>query len=473
MRNKSSPGLLVSSLWFVLPLIFIIFFSYKTLFTYWPEMLNYPFFMNHGFVPYRDFSMVYTPLLPIFLQIIYRFIGYDPQILHYLGTLFLSLTVGTAMLTIHYYSKDKLVSSLLGLSLGYTLLSFEGNQFWFDSLLPLPFLAIFLLEASFASKPQWWKMALAGLISTVTILVKQTAALSLLAFTLYLLLLWHKKEFNLHKLLITFFWFVVPLLLVLSIFLVWLISKNILFDFWNWGIKFVLIIPRGNIIGVAPYLRLPTIRQFLAVGLFLLPPIILALRKNTLPSILLVIWVLITFLLAFPNFAYSRLESSLVFSFLALGVILVDKQPSRRLLLTVYLIVTFVVGTSIFMRHLRVDQQYYDKDVVEVALYINQHYSSQSLYSFHGPDLVYVLTKRPPAFKPWLDQLSWQMAYAGEENLRAFKVSPPDVVVYRPSSLEIPQEKAILRYFESSYRKVFQTQKGTEILEKIPRLGIK
>lgn len=419
--------------------------------------------MSRGFVPYKDFSMVYTPLLPVALQTLYSLVGYDPQFLHYLGTIFLSLTVGTATLTIYHYSKNKLTSLLLGLFLGYILLSFEGNQFWFDSLLPLPFLAIFLLELSFASKPRWWKIAIAGLISGITILIKQTAALSLLTFGPYLLLLHYKKKFDLYKLLLIFFWFVIPLALVLSFFFAWLISKNILLDFWNWGVKFVLVIPNTKAIGVSPYLRLPSIRQSAALGLFLLPPIILALRRNTLPSILLVIWTLAALLLAFPNFAYSRLESFLFFSFLTLGITLTDKQSSRCLLF-VYLIATAIVGTSIFMRHLRVDQPYYDDEVKQVALYIDQHYPNKSLYSFHGPDLVYVLTKRPPAFKPWLDQLSWQMAYAGEENFKILKSSPPDVVVYRPSPLETPQEKTILNYFENSYRKVFQTQKGTEIL---------
>ncbi len=443
------------------------------MFTYWPEMLNYPLFMNHGFIPYRDFSMVYTPLLPIALQTLFGLVGYDPQFLHYLGTILLSLIVGIVMLTIYYYSKNKLRSFVFGLFLGYILLNFEGNQFWFDSLLPPLLLAIFLLEVSFASKQRWWKIASVGLISGIAILIKQTAALSLLAFVPYLLLLRGKRRFNLQRVLTTFLWFGFPLVLVLSFFLVWLISKNILFDFLKWGIKFILVIPQAKIIGVLPYLRLPSLRQSLAVGLFLLPPIIFALRKNTLPSLLLAAWIISTFLFAFPNFAYSRLESSLVFSFLTLGIVSTGKQLSRGPLLVTYLVSLFIVGTSIFMRHLRVDQPYYDDEIKQVALYIKQKYSGRSLYSFHGPDLVYALTNQPPAFKPWLDQLSWQMAYAGEDNLRALRSSPPEVVIYRPTPLETAPEKMMLKYFESSYKKVFQTSKGTEILEKIPRYQIK
>src|SRR3990167_10635934 len=57
-------------------LVFIhLFFLISLSFTAWPEILAWPYFILKGWLPYRDFAMVHTPLLVLDLALFSKIFG--------------------------------------------------------------------------------------------------------------------------------------------------------------------------------------------------------------------------------------------------------------------------------------------------------------------------------------------------------------------------------------------------------------
>src|SRR5689334_232483 len=55
--------------------IHLLFLS-RLQFTAWPEMVSFPYLINHGFVTYKDMVHAYPPLLVASLAVIYKIFGY-------------------------------------------------------------------------------------------------------------------------------------------------------------------------------------------------------------------------------------------------------------------------------------------------------------------------------------------------------------------------------------------------------------
>ena len=54
-------------------------------FTAWPEMISFPYLINHGFVTYRDMVHAYPPLLVNLLAVCYKLFGYNLWVLKMFG----------------------------------------------------------------------------------------------------------------------------------------------------------------------------------------------------------------------------------------------------------------------------------------------------------------------------------------------------------------------------------------------------
>lgn len=448
---------------FVIPPVLAALLSLSTLFAYWPEMLNYPFFMDRGFLPYRDFSMVYTPGLPILLLGIYKVFGFTPAILHITGTLLLSVTALSTSLLVYALTKRRWLGVFGGSLAGYLIIAFEGNQLWFDDLLGVIFITVFYLECSFLRKDTLWKLVAAGLLSGLSLMVKQSAGYLLLTFPFVVYLYLAGRKVPAARLAGVLLSFSVPIVVIILVFVASLHFLGIYDDFLKWGVNFVFWIAKSHSGIIVPYFRLPSLRQSaVVIVLGLVPALVLINKKSRTTELKLAFaFLLVSFLLTMPNFAYHRLEVPLIF-FVLIGAVGIAK--SGRLVIFAGLVLTLAVATFVFQRHLSRDQQYWDDDARAVSGYINTNFPRSSIYSFNGPDLVYATTGRAPAFKPWFDQLAWQMEYAGDEHYQALIKSPPDLIVFRPLKEYSPHQQMIFNYMESNFMPVYTTKLGTVIL---------
>src|SRR6266478_1841842 len=101
-------------------------------FTAWPEMVSFPYLINHGFVTYKDMVHAYPPLLVNILAILYKIFGYKLVVLKIFG--WLSILISD-LLIFKIITKivKKRNSALFGVLI-YVILQpiLEGNMVWPD-----------------------------------------------------------------------------------------------------------------------------------------------------------------------------------------------------------------------------------------------------------------------------------------------------------------------------------------------------
>ena len=423
--------------WLFFPALFAAVLSLGTLFTYWPEMVNYPFFLSRGLAPYRDFSMVYFPLVPFLLLAVYRLVGFTPLVLHVLGTLLLVISTGLVALLVRGSNHRPFLAGLCGFLFAFLAVALEGNHFWFESLLTPLFLTVFyLLE----KRKYFW----AGALMAVAFLSKQTSAYAFLPIFAFLSKPFRPKAIGavLLPVFVSFF----LLIFALSVF-------GLFPDFYRWTFVFVSVLPKIHGPNLSPDLVLPSFRQGSAVILLLGAPAVLAILSKKRPAVFAAVWSFCLALFAFPHFAYFHLEPALAFAVLALGLSL---SGNRRwpLLFAAGCLLFLPVALTIFRRHLTQDQPYWDQNVRNVSAWLNNHSSSATVFSLHGPDLIYPLTGKPPAVIPWVDQVSWNLAFADGQFTAAFRTRPPDIVVFRPYAFGEYQPASVVSFFFTHYRLV-------------------
>ncbi len=455
------------NLWILIAPITHFLASYLMLFTYWPEMLNYPFFLLRGLLPYRDFSMVYTPLLPLILAGIYRVLGPTPYVLHLFASLLLA-TIDLLITSLVFRStKSKVIALTSGLFAGYIILSFEGNHLWFDSFLTLVIILIFWLQLSFLRQTKLWKLLVIGALYGICILTKQQSSLYLSpALFFFFFLLKQKFHYSWRNLFQAVLIFLLPMVGLLILFLSILNQLNILTDFLNWGFRFVFTLTSVHGANLSPDLVYPTSDQLLRLSPFLLLLAIVSRSPGFLTptSSLALLWLFSTVLFAFPRFGYFHLEAAIPFFVILVFSSWPKIKPTFWPTFSVCLVL--ISTTTVLRYHLRFGQSFYDPDVKVIAKWIKHYYPQSSIYSLNGPDLVYVLTDKTPSALPWVDQLSWNMAFFGDRYIEAFSKKPPDLVIFVPYKTGQYQPEAVIAYVSSHYLPVESFPFGVEILKK-------
>lgn len=395
--------------------------SILTPFVYWPEMLNWPFFMLSGWLPYRDIAIVHTPLLLWVLEFIYRIFGLSATVLHVFGTMILIVSSWL----IYKFSGGKHLSGVVGaLVFGSLSLAFQGNTIWFESALtPILLLALFLMEKSLISPKVSFAIGL-GLTLSGGFWIKQTTLFLMPALLLFFVFLFRK--FNLRALLFVFIIgaiFGVAGLIMLAIFS----GMEVLRPFYYWAVQFVFL-KMGSASGEFSYVLFPTVFQTLILGVFILCGLFIWLKNRNSSNTLLLTFFICSLLFSFPRFEYFHLIPALGF----MGMML-SRLNYRKSYVAAVMLVIVGMGILVFWRTNKNIHTFVDADSILLAKVINEKYPGKSVFVFNGPDELYFLSRRTPAVKPWVPQLPWYFHYYGDNNFfRDFSVNPPDLIIMRP-----------------------------------------
>ncbi len=378
---------------YFLPIIVIFFASFLLPFVYWPEMLNWPFWISQGLLPYRDIAIVHTPLLLYVLTVFYKFLGFSPFTLHIFGSLLLTATT---------YLVAKISQSVLaGFLFAFLAFSFNGNHVWFESLLAPLLLAVYLFQRRFVVERKNWLLFMSGIFLLLAILTKQTTLYVFPAMIPFFL-----KLRRLPKLIF------LPVIFI-SLLLLWP-------GFYYWAIRFVFLKPFINDSANA-FMLLPNIRQtLLLIGLFstaLIP--LLKDRKFEVASTFL--WMVFSLLFAFPRFDYFHLIPSLAFLTILIG-------KNKKLVL-----VSVIIGVVIFWKNFTYTHTFLEPEIIKIADTVSKNYSQKTLLVVNGPDQLYFLTRKLPADLPWLPQLPWYLAYYSDNQFLAdIKKASADIIIAGP-----------------------------------------
>ncbi len=428
-------------------LVFHLLILSRLQFTAWPEMVSFPFLINHGFVTYSDMVHAYPPLLISTLSVLYKIFGYKILVLKVFG--WSSILVSDLLIfKIILKIMKKQNTALFGV-LVYVILQpiLEGNMVWPD-LFIVPFLLLTFLMLSQK------KYFFAGVAIGLALLTKQTAVLYIVYCILYIVL----TERNLRKLIN----FTIGGSIIGLLFLLNLISQKSLVDFVNWTI----IYPSKYWTKFPGYVQLsPTLRENLILLTLIAPFAFLVLKaKNKIfadKNFLLLFGFLICGIVGvYPRFSFFHFQGALAFLVILYLYLIKNKYI---LLIPVFLILILQYNQI----NLKGDRFWSQSDLDLAQIIESDSIINKPIYLLGVPSQYYVFANRLPNI-PWLDGFGWYLEIPGvqEEVIQGFKKNPPEEIFWQTPidgnwyDIGAYQPKMISDYIVNNYTKTKEIQKG-------------
>src|SRR6266404_979076 len=417
-------------------------------FTAWPEMVSFPYLINHGFVTYRDMVHAYPPLLISTLSVLYKIFGYKILVLKIFGWVTILVSDLLVFLILKKMLK-KIEPALYGLFIFVILQPIlVGNMVWPD-LFIVPFLLLtFLLLFK-------RKYLFAGIAIGLAILTKQTGVLFLVISGIWLLA-YERKNFK------SLLNYVLGVLVIVLPFLIFLLKQNAMSDFINWTI----IYPSKYWTKFPRYVQLsPTLRENLIL-LVLLTPLGLLIFRATKK-----LFVDKTFLLLFgfficgivgiyPRFSFFHFQSALAF----LVILYFYISNKWKVLFIIPVIVLLLCFKSLQIGEARF---WTNEDIKLGQIIQKESLAGEPIYLLGLNSNLYAFADRLPN-KPWLDNFGWYLEIAGvqQQVVNSFTNNPPSVIFWRtPDSgswcdIGTYQPKMITDYIMKNYTRTKEIQKG-------------
>ncbi len=363
---------------------------FNSQYTVWPEMIIYPWLMNHGFLLYKDIINPYFPLLSLILS--GYFSVFDTSVINLrIFTYIIIVLTDLAIFWSIWRISGSLKKSLLGVLI-YSLLQYSqgGNGLWFELVLA-PLLILSLTLA--AVRRRHLDLYLSGFLLALAVLIKQNAALFYLPI-IFLFISQHK-----YKQLIHLF---IPALVLGLLTTAYLLQNSLWQDFTKWAI----LLPLGysNQLG---FVLLPTLKQYLFIILPLIS--VFGVLKSRFKLNERIFWT--AALILSVSFAFPRYENFHLQILVALSALFIVYMP-KRVLIPFLLIVVLIFGKSV-VQTWHIQERFLDQGTIELSKKVS---TLDSVYLLNSPDLVYFLANKLPP-KPWATGFPWYFEQSGfQEN---------------------------------------------------------
>jgi hypothetical protein len=483
----------------------------KLRFTVWPEMVMFPWLLDHGFELYRDLINPYWPGLTWLLWGWFKVWGFGFGQLKILTWLVILVTDGLVYgLTVRLSGKKWAGLVALAFFVFWQPV-LEGNGLWHDIVLTLVLLlALCVLSLKFKiqnSKLQFkvnnLKFWLAGMLLGVMVMVKQSAGWYLFAASFAAILELRIKNYEsrgeggpvldfartmIGKL--VSLW--LPAVVMAVGVGVWFWVKGLGDDWWWWTVK----LPLGMAGRLPGHELVPTGRQLAVVGVVTLPLIGLLISnlksqisklqfksQNWNTSVYLWLFWVASLGLAYPRFGFFHLQPWLGVTAVMVGY-LVSRIKYQVLwgklgrwglmgLTSVWLIGAVGIWGWFLRGNWHGEDRFGERSVYQLADYVKENYADRRMMVFNAPQLVYFLTNKLPP-KPWADNFSWFMEVPGvqERMVEGMKEEEVTVVITK----WIPEEERswevgkyyperLGKYLEENFREVDEAG-GIWVMEK-------
>ena len=339
----------------------------------WPEMLVYPYLLDHGFKLYQDIINPYAPIFTGFLYFFFKVFGLSLSNLKLLtwGIIFASDIIIYRIASRRYGH----IAGLLALSFFVIFQPLlDGNGLWYDLALTPVLLLAFDRQSPF--------------LVAVAFFMKQSV--------LWLFVILFKKWRQLLISLISLF--------LISYFL-FLVSGNLAaYLFWPWHFA-LTIMPTmpGHKDWGTPGL------WFMALIPFILPTL-LWLRHRRFNSPEPFLWMSLSFLLILPRFGLFHLQPALAFTALVLA------QHSRKIP-KLFLACYIVISSFLWFRHIKLfwhqPTRFFEPEIMQAAEKLKSFTVPEKPILFlNAPDQIMILANRLPA-KPWAITFPWYLELPG------------------------------------------------------------
>lgn len=339
----------------------------------WPEMLIYPYLLNHGFKLYQDIINPYPLLFTYFLAGFFSIVKLSVFHLQLLTWIIITtIDVLIFFIASKLYGTKSAIIALIFFIIFQPLL--DGNGLWYDlALTPL------LLLAFYFRSPLWLSLSF---------FVKQSV---IWLFPLF----WRQWKKLTFVLAVLFFITLIPF-----------ISQGNINDylFWPWRFAFTIFpsMPGHKDFGSW---------QLWLIALMPFAPLVF-LKKNT-PFL----WTILSFLFIFPRFGLFHLQPALAFASLSLASSLQSIKFKRHLVLvTCYLLLVALVWLRQIKLFWHQPPRFFEPDILAAAdklkTLTDPH---QPIFMLNAPDQLLFLSNRLPT-KPWATTFPWYLELPGMQN---------------------------------------------------------
>lgn len=429
-------------------------FLINTMFTLWPEMVVYPYLLNHGYRLYQDVVNPYPPLLTSALSLFSKFAGYQPlhyQLLTWLIILILDIEI---YLITRVIFKKKIFALISTLFFSVFSIPFAVNGLWFD-LVQTPFI---MLSVFFA-----WKFFETGskkhlfysfFLLTITFFIKQQILILFFWFFVVIIFKFRKKSV---KILINPI-FYLPFLVLLCLFILIFYTNRSAEAFLYWAFYSPF-----TAVHIPGYILLPNLRQFLVIAsiVILFTPALFGKFR------LIPLTALISILFVYPRFDYFHMIPALAIFSISAGFNF-SKIPSLKTPQKLFIFLAFVLLSIFTLRYFSnnfsKETRFFDREIYTSAAFLKQITDpGETLYIQNGPDQLLPITGLLPP-KPWADEFPWYLEREGmqEKIIDGLKLQNPKYLIYKPYDSKDGYEIGSYRpqkladYLDSNYSNVIQ-----------------
>lgn len=449
----------------VLILILHFFILTKTLFTLWPEMVVYPYLINHGFQLYEQIIIPYPPLLIWLLSLFAKFAGYEQSVYQLLTWAIILLVDIILYKTSFATTKSIKLAFVTTTFFVFVSTAFSANGLWFDLVqTPLIVLSTYFMFKYLNIKDRK-SLLLTSSFLAITFFIKQQSLWLILFFLSLVVFKNYQKAKQLFSQLILLF---IPFVLI-GIFIVFVVHLNKdITEFYDWVIYF----PFFEASAIPGYKLLPTFKQTLpiiAVALFFIPSLV----TKSLRSSFFALTGLIACLFAYPRFDYFHFVPAISVFSLALPFNLKAYNKTKKpliLLSLVGLLLMFLYTTRYFIRNRTDEVRFFDKEITETAQLLKEKFpEGKTVYVQNGPDQLLALANLTPV-SPWADEFPWYLERMPVNHsssldaviVKSIELQKPDYVIYKPYvqgelyDLGVYKPKAIADYIDKNYEPYLQ-----------------
>lgn len=420
-------------------------------FTAWPEMVSFPYLINHGFITYKDMVHAYPPLLIDILSVLYKLFGYKIFVLKALGwSGFVASDILIYLILKKIVKSERLI--LIGIFI-YILLQpiLEGNMVWPD-LFMIPFLLGGLLLI--LNKKYFWS----GIIFAFALLTKQTAILYIVFSIIYVVLA--------EKSLVKLSNFVLGGVIVGAPFLITLFSQKSLIDFINW----TMIYSSQYWTKFPGYVQLsPTLRENLILFFLFLPVAYSVFKSSKKKFGDKYFLILFAFLISgifgvYPRFSFFHLQPAIAFLVILIIYLADSFKFNSYYLLFIPLVILVINFRSLSFGRTRFWE---NSDLVLAQTIQNETPNGRPMYLLGLNSNLYSFSGRLPN-KPWLDNFGWYLEIPGIQELviNSFKENPPASIFWQTPQdgnwydIGTYQPKMISDWIKKNYVIKKEIQKG-------------
>ncbi len=432
-------------------------------FTAWPEMLSYPYLRNNGYLLYKDMIHPYPPLLTMILSVIFKIFGYKLIILK----LFTWIIILSVDVLIFYIAKSltKNVKYPVFALIFYVIAQpfLDGNMLWFDLAIVPPILLGSYFLIRFLDQPTHKASAVAaGLFFGVAALIKQTTGIFLLAGVLWLVL--QKAEIK------KIGYFILgPVILGITL-ATRLITEGALGGFINWTVIYPF-----TFWGKFPdYVQMALSRHQLLILSFLLVPTVVLLFKihrsliKDKHLILIILFLLLSFVLIYPRFSLFHLQTGLAFAAIVFAVVASKMKINYFLYALYFALFTYLIVLPVIRSEWGRETRFWSEDEIKLSNFIKDVTKSSDFIYLQGLHSgLYVLSDRLPP-KPWSDNFGWYLEIPGmqEEILKRWDMNKPGYIIIQDAlpgnwhDMGTYRPKKIADWINKNYFKKEEIQTG-------------